>query len=210
MRSILPSNFYFIKVILVISCLFSVSGAAALEEIPAEGVLAEMNLARTDPLQYAGFLQELRKQFQGDSYTPAGTNIVLRTKEGIVAVDEAITYLSARKALPPLLWSAGLAAAAAELVEEQGKSGITGHNGLKGDGLLVRVKRQGIGETRLGENIAYGFNTPRAVVMALIIDDGVPRRGHRENQFDASFTKAGVSCGFHPYYDIFCAIDFSD
>jgi len=210
MRSILPRNFKIIKVILVISCLFAATGAAALEEIPAEGVLAEINLARTEPLQYVGFLQELRKQFQGDSYTPAGTNIVLRTKEGPVAVDEAINYLSGRKALPPLLWSAGLAAAAAELVEEQGKSGITGHNGLKGGGLLVRVKRQGIKETRLGENIAYGFNSPRAVVMALIIDDGVPSRGHRKNQFDASFTKAGVSCGFHPYYEIFCAIDFSD
>lgn len=203
-------NFNIIKVILVISYLFSAPGAAALEDIPAKGVLAEMNLARTDPLQYAGLLQELRKQFQGDSYTPAGTSIILRTKEGLAAVDEAILYLSARKALPPLLWSAGLAAAAAELVEEQGKSDITGHNALKGGGLLVRVRRQGIGETRLGENIAYGFNSPRAVVMALIIDDGVQSRGHRKNQFDASFTKAGVSCGFHHYYEIFCAIDFSD
>ena len=208
--SMLASNSRIIKVILVISCMFSAAGAAALEEIPAEGVLAEINLARTEPLQYAGFLQELRKQFQGDSYTPAGTNIALRTKEGLVAVDEAINYLTARKALPPLQWSAGLAAAAAELVEEQGKSGLIGHNGLKGGGLLQRVKRQGIGETRLGENIAYGFNSPRAVVMALIIDDGVPSRGHRKNQFDASFIQAGVSCGFHPYYEIFCAIDFSD
>jgi hypothetical protein len=208
----LPSVFKTIKILFTLFCLFagSDSYAAALETIPSEGVLAEINLARSEPLTYAGFLRERRRQFEGDSYTLTGTDIVLRSVEGPAAVDEAIDYLVGRKPVAPLVWSAGLAAAATELVEEQGKSGITGHSGRKSGAFLARVKKQGIQETWLGENIAYGLSSPREVIMALIIDDGVPSRGHRKNLFNQTFAKVGVACGFHPRYEILCAIDFSD
>jgi uncharacterized protein YkwD len=189
----------------------SVVLAVALEKISAEQVLAEINLARTEPLKYAGFLREFRRQFSGDgnSYSVPGSNISIQTIEGIAAVDEAIDFLTRQKPLAPLIWSAKLAAAAGELVEEQGKSGATGHDAGPGGGLLQRSKKNGIGTTRIGENTAYGPDSPRGVVIELLIDDGVASRGHRKNQFDPAYKKAGVSCGPHPRYETMCVIDFS-
>ena len=65
-------------------------------------------------------------------------------------------------------------------------------------------------QEKIGENIAYGqYSSARGMVINLIIDDGVQNRGHRKNQFDPTFAKAGVSCGSHPRYETMCVIDFS-
>jgi uncharacterized protein YkwD len=171
-------------------------------------VLAEINLARTNPVGYAEFLKEFRGHFQGKSYQLPGMNTVVETNEGVAAVDEAIAFLAGRKALPPLKWSAGLAAAAAELAREQSRSGDTGHKGVQSGGIAARINRHGISGRVIGENIGYGPNSPRGMVMQLLIDDGVPNRGHRKNHFNAAYTQAGVSCGSHPQYQTMCVIDF--
>jgi uncharacterized protein YkwD len=85
--------------------------ALAMEENLSRQVLAEMNLARTAPRTYAGYLRELRGRFRGKSYLLPGSRSRVTTSEGKGAVDEAIKYLSRQKPLPPLGWSDGLAAA---------------------------------------------------------------------------------------------------
>jgi uncharacterized protein YkwD len=58
------------------------------------------------------------------------------------------------------------------------------------------------------ENVDYGqFTSGRDVVVDLIVDDGVPDRGHRRNIFDPSARVAGVACGRHPRYGSMCVID---
>ncbi len=187
-----------------------VTPAAALEEYLARQVLAEINLARTEPLKFAGFLREFRRCFQGKSYRMPGTSTLIETSEGVAAVDEAIRFLSHQKPLPPLVWSAGLAAAAAELTQKQGRSGATDHGGMSGSGLRKRIERHGTWRKRIGESIAYGPDAPRTMVMLLLIDDGVSDRGHRKNHFNPAFGSAGVACGPHPRFGGMCVIDFSD
>ena len=182
---------------------------AALDEALSRQVLAEINLARTAPRSYSGFLREFRSRFQGKSYSLPGSRIRVQTREGVAAVDEAIKYLSHQKPLPALTWSAGLAAAAAELASEQSGSGATGHSGLQNGGMRERIERQGKWEGRIGENIAYGPEDARGIVMQLIIDDGVPDRGHRKNHFSPAFGTAGVACGPHPRFGSMCVIDFA-
>jgi len=172
--------------------------------------MGEINLSRTEPLIYAEYLKEFRKNFEGKFYRLPGMVTVIETNEGVVAVDEAISFLVSQKPLLPLTWSQGLADAGAELAEEQGKTGATGHNGLKSGGILVRVKRHQIEGRVIGENIAYGPNSARGMVMQLLIDDGVPNRGHRKNLFNPLFDSAGVFCGPHPRYETMCVIDFWD
>lgn len=183
--------------------------AAALDQNLATKVLAEINLARSEPRTYAGFLREFRGRFRGEYYVLPGSTTRIQTSEGVKAVDEAIKFLSRQKPLPPLTWSDGLAAAAAELAEEQGRSGATGHVGRQSHGMRERIERHGKWERQIAENIGYGPKDPRNMVMQLIVDDGVPGRGHRKNTFGPAFNTAGVACGPHPEFGNMCVIDFA-
>lgn len=206
----MSSDYKMLRVVLLTVSLFSVfvDSAYASSGISDRAVMEEINLARTKPLIYAGYLKEFRAYFEEKFYRMPGIVTVIETNEGVVAVDEAISFLVSQKPLLPLDWSQGLADAAAELAEEQGKSGVTGHNAVKSGGILVRVKRHHIVGKMIGENIAYGPNSARGMVMQLLIDDGVPNRGHRKNQFNPLFDMAGVFCGPHPRYETMCVIDF--
>jgi uncharacterized protein YkwD len=186
-----------------------VAPAAAKDASLAKQVLAEINLARTNPRVYAGFLREFRTRFQGSSYTLPNSRVRVLTSEGVAAVDEAIKFLSRQKALPALTWSAGLGAAAAELAGEQGETGATGHGDVGNNGMRERIERQGKWERSIAENIGYGPADSRSMVMQLIIDDGVPGRGHRKNQFNPAFGTAGVACGPHSRFGNMCVIDFA-
>lgn len=183
--------------------------AAALDQSLAKQVLAEINLARSEPRTYAGFLREFRGRFRGEFYVLPGSTTRIQTSEGVKAVDEAIKFLSRQKPLPPLTWSDGLAEAAAELSEEQGRSGDTGHIGRQSHGMRERIERHGKWERKIAENIGYGPKDPRNMVMQLIVDDGVPNRGHRKNTFGTAFNVAGVACGPHPGFGNMCVIDFA-
>jgi uncharacterized protein YkwD len=176
----------------------------------AEQTLIELNLARTDPHGYADILREFLRQFQGKSYCLPGSETMVRTSEGVKVVNEAIRFLLRQTPLPPLDWSRGLAAAAEELVDDEGKSGAVGHEGKLSGGPSKRIGRHCARQGMFGENIFYGPGEARLVIMSLIIDDGVPNRGHRKNIFARKFDKAGVACGYHPRFDEMCVIDFAD
>lgn len=177
----------------------------------AREILAEINLARTAPKTYASFLREFRQQFRGKDYRLRDSDIIVRTEEGVRAVDEAIRVLSRQQPLTPLAWSNGLAAAATELAAEQRKSGAIGHGGTLHRGMRARIESHGTWEGEIGENIGYGPDeaVARDMVMQLIINDGVPDRGHRKNIYRRAFGVAGVACGPHPRYGQMCVIDFA-
>lgn len=181
----------------------------AAEPPNAEQVLEEINLARTNPAAYAGFLRQFRSYFKGRVYQQPGSDIRIQTQEGRKAVDEAITFLARQKPLKPLTWSNGLAVAAGSLVNEQGSTGATGHRDSHGNGPRERVEYQGKWERNLAENIGYGPTEAREMVVQLIVDDGVSDRGHRRNIFTAGFGTAGIACGPHPRFGSMCVIDFT-
>ena len=172
-------------------------------------MLAETNVARTDPRRYAGYIKELRGYFIGKGYRTPGSAAMVITSEGVAALDEAIAFLSRQRPLPALSWSPGLARAAADLVREQAGSGATGHDGGESGDLRQRIERHGTWKSGIAENIGYGPDTARLMVMELIIDDGVADRGHRRNMFNDTFTTAGAACGPHPLYRKMCVMEFA-
>jgi uncharacterized protein YkwD len=133
----------------------------------------------------------------------------LRTEEGAAAVREAIATLKARRPVAPLRWSEGLTAAAADHVRDQGPIGGLEHQGTDNSDPARRASRYGRWIQGVAENIAYGENPAQAVVIQLLVDDGVPDRGHRDNILDPAWGVAGVACGPHRRYQQMCVMDYA-
>jgi uncharacterized protein YkwD len=168
----------------------------------------ETNLVRRNPAAYARHLEALLPRFEGKVLQRPG-RLMLRTEEGPAAVREAIAALRAQKPLPALRWSKGLAGAAADHVRDQGPIGGLEHRGTDGSNPARRAERRGRWVAAIAENIAYGDNPARQVVVQLVVDDGVPDRGHRHNILDPRWRVEGVACGPHRDYRQICVMDYA-
>lgn len=158
-------------------------------------VIAEVNKARQNPAAYAEILAARRPSYNG--------------QEGVGALDEAIAFLRAASPLPPLQPSPGMSMAATDHVNDTGPKGITGHDGSDGSSSFERIDRYGDRSGYVGENISYGMNSAQDVVAQLIIDDGVPSRGHRENIFNPQYQFIGVDTGSHAQYQTMTVLNFA-
>ncbi len=186
------------------------SGRRSDEPTPLErAVLDELNLVRRDPPRYARELERLRERFDGRRLVDPETKVVLLTQEGGAAVDEAIAVLRRTPPRGLLQPSRGLALAARAHASDQAKTGDVGHDGSDRSTPSTRAGRFGTWHGVVAENIHYGSGTARDVVIGLLVDDGVPSRGHRANILDPRFTVAGVSEAIHPSYRRVCVIDFA-
>lgn len=161
----------------------------------ADDVIAEMNLARTAPQQYAQIL--------------ASRTVGYRGVEGEGVVREAIRFLEKQRPLPPLAVSQGVRSSALTHVLDMGPTGGRGHTGSNGSQPWDRMARFGKWTGGAGENIDYGTRDARGVVVRLIVDDGVRGRGHRKNIFSRDFRVAGAASGYHATYGAMCVIDFA-
>jgi uncharacterized protein YkwD len=174
-----------------------------------DAVLAELNAARGDPAAYAAKLRRWRANYQGRLVQPPGDNVGYLTQEGTAAVDEAIAYLEALSPRPPLASEPRLYRSAQRHAVDQGPPGLVGHTGSDGSSAGQRMREAGLWAGLSAENISFGYADAEAVVRQLIIDDGVPGRGHRANIFDPGLNTAGVGCGQHQRYGHMCVIDFA-
>jgi uncharacterized protein YkwD len=172
-------------------------------------VVREINVARTSPQDYASLLEQWRKYYDKKILRLPGETPLL-TREGVGAMVEAIRFLHFMKPIPPLSPSKGMSLAARDHVKDQGSSGSIQHKGADGSQPWDRVNRYGTWEKSIGENIAYGSSKARDAVLSLIIDDGVPSRGHRRNIFNPDFRMIGVACGHHAIYGIICVITLAE
>jgi uncharacterized protein YkwD len=173
-----------------------------------KAVLDEMNLARTNPSQYASYIEALKKYYKGKSFKQPGIAAV-DTIEGVSALDEAISFLRKARPLPQLQISKGMCLGAKDQSFDQSKSGDVSHQGKDKSFSWDRVARYGNWKTPVSENIAYDSGTARDIVINLLIDDGVPTRGHRNNIFNSSYLVTGVSCGSHPLFGGMCVCTFA-
>ena len=173
-----------------------------------KAVLNELNVARTTPLKYVEYLKDRRRGFKGKIFSAPG-GIRVTTREGVVAIDDAIEALSKQPPLAALQFSEGLALAALDHVLDTGPKGLVSHDGSDGSNPFARVSRYGELEHFSGECISYGRSEARQIVLTLIIDDGVANRGHRLSIFTKEFRLAGIARGPHKTFKDMCVIDFA-
>lgn len=171
-------------------------------------VLDEVNYLRANPGDYADELDDLRRHFDGRILYGNGEEPDMTTNEGAGAVDEAARDLRRTRPLPEIKHSDILAQAAADHVASQGATGQVGHvsNGRRPG---QRVKARG-GNIYVGEVIAYGIFGARNAVRQLVVDDGVPGRGHRKLLLFAPYRYAGVACGPHKKWRNMCVVVLSE
>lgn len=172
-------------------------------------VILELNKVRSNPKRYAEeYLEDLRAYFKGKLFTYPG-QITVKTQEGILPLEECIKVLKRTDSRPILLPSEGLSKAAEELMKDQQKYGGIGHISRKGANLQKRIEKYGAWDICSSEDITYGSSEALQIVISLLIDDGVPNRGHRENILNPCSRFAGVSRGSHPTYQSMCVIDYA-
>ena len=172
--------------------------------------LAELNFVRTQPAAYIPVLMAYRAKFKGMVVEERNRRPMIRTHEGVGAVDEAIAFLRDQAPLDTLAPSSVLVASADSHVRDQGPIGGMGHIGADGSDPGQRVDRYGHWTGRMAEDISYGFDaSAKDVVRQLIVDDDVPDRGHRKAIFNPAMRYAGVACGPHKVYRFMCVIDFA-
>ncbi|QNL96233.1 CAP domain-containing protein [Treponema sp. Marseille-Q4132] len=150
-------------------------------------VLEEINFARTQPAQYA--------KTRLEPYA---------VKNPSTAITECINEMKAMQPLPPLKFGKKLALAAKEWVTAQGQGGGVGH-GNTGE----RINKQGLYPHTWGENISYGYNDARKIVIQLLEDDKVSNREHRKTILSRAYTHVGIGFGTHTRYGYMCVQDFA-
>jgi uncharacterized protein YkwD len=171
-------------------------------------VVVELNAVRRDPAGYAANLEQLIPLFDGNVLRRSNHPVGTRTTEGPAAVREAVAALQAQTPEPPLAFAEELAAAARDLAVDQERTGAVGHTASDGSTPASRIARRGKWNVSYSENVDYGsFTSGRDVVIDLLIDDGVPDRGHRRNIFDPSARVVGVACGRHRRFGSVCVAD---
>jgi len=175
-----------------------------------QNMILEHNRIRQNPQSYIPILENYLASMNADGNIPngCGQNCTMLTREGKPAVEEAIRYLRNQPPVGSLTLSPAIANVAKSHAQDQ-RNGATGHRSSDGSSLVDRFNRAGVQNVAMGENISYGPSTAQAVVMALIVDDGVADRGHRTNIFAPRWRLAGVGCGTHATYRTVCVINYA-
>ena len=131
----------------------------------------------------------------------------IQTTEGRAVVEETIAFLKAQKPLITLDWNIDMWKACRDHGEDQAPTGATGHTGSDGSSPQVRMQRYGHLMAPAGENLAWGSFDAKDAIIQLIIDDGVPSRGHRLNIFKEGYYEHGsyfMETGHKVYGTSYC------
>lgn len=147
-------------------------------------ILAEINRVRTNPQDYAQWLEKQRQYYDGIWLRLPGERAV-RTNKGQKALEEAIAFLKEQQPLPPLKTSSQASDAANSELDN-----------------FATAKNI--------QYFSYGRKTAEGIVMGLVVDDLFPDRRRRASLLNPDVENTGVVCKSDPRYAKVCAIAYSD
>lgn len=172
-------------------------------------IILEMNMLRYNPAMYAKIHMKWMEIYYEENFLKIPGKTIIKTEEGKTAFLECIQELEQTGSLPILKPSKGMTKACELLVYDQSLTGKTGHKGSGNSTPFSRVELFGTYQGYFAENIHYGDIEPRFIIIALLIDDGVKSRGHRETLLSKEFNLTGVATGKHKSYKNMCVINYA-
>lgn len=192
----------------VVAGLLIISTGAARAQLPLElAVAVELNKLRADPAAYAQRLELRKTWYRGKDIARPDNFVVVKTSEGKAALNEAIAVLRKTPKLPAVKLVAGMTSAASDHAKDLSETGNASHDGSDGSSPDERIERYGKWEESCAETIAFAeFAAAEDVVSLLVIDDGVPDRGHRKALLSPIHHVVGVAVTKHPTYGQVCVI----
>jgi uncharacterized protein YkwD len=178
-------------------------------------VVLELNKVRANPKRFAEMYVKPRfslfdGSYNGRGFRKPGESVITVSKEGRAAVSDCVAALTTQCASVGILEPAeGLFLGARDHCRDLGPWGVSAHEGTDGSKPRDRMKRYGSVSGESGEDIGFGSETGREIVISLLVDDGVPSRGHRANIMDPAYRVVGVALGPHKTIRTMCTIDFA-
>ncbi len=148
-------------------------------------MLDEINLMRSDPPAYIPYIQDYLEYYEREGFADVG--------QEEATARELITQLQQLRSLPPLQSHEELYQLARRHGEDLRKKGSlwgNPHTGIDGSSFDDRLKR----DTRIhqgAENIGSYHPSVRYLLASLLVDAGVPGRGHRLNLLDRRWKLIG-------------------
>jgi uncharacterized protein YkwD len=171
------------------------------------------NQLRRDPTSFIPYLEYMLEYMDDEGILRLPeSDWGLRTQEGRAAVEEAIAFLRVQAPVQELTWNDGLWQVAKFHVDSQGPTGQTGHDSPNGESMTDRFRMYGLPGGTWSENIAYYIydaNDGFEMINQLLVDDGVPDRGHRTNLFEPALATTGIDCGMHEVYTHMCVMNYA-
>jgi LysM repeat protein/uncharacterized protein YkwD len=140
----------------------------------------EVNLARTSPKIYIQYVEEYIKSLEENN-----------DNDGISAARELIEQLTRMEPCKSLSTSECVFMAAKKHAEQEKPKGDIDHQGKDGLFAWDRVPKECPMMTDGGENLVGGGKTVRKSVLLLLVDSGIPNRGHRNTMLDPKWTFIG-------------------
>jgi uncharacterized protein YkwD len=171
-------------------------------------VLTEMNRARTNPTEYAAYLQTTKREIDAN-LPPLSSTRGTHNDVTMGMFSEALAFLTSSRLLPALTFSRGMASAARDHLNDQMQADTLGHAGRNGSTIEDRLARYGSWEADIGETLVYGSSTAKRLVQQMVIDYDNPGRPRRQNLFNPNFSVAGIACGNPTRYPNLCVITFA-
>lgn len=150
-------------------------------------IMAQINRARSNPSDYADWLETQKQYYDGIMLKLPGEKPV-RTNRGLQTLEEAIDFVRQQSPLTPLSYSEAMAIAAQEQLTP-----------------ITENRR----DTR-SQNISYGKVTAEAIVFQLVVDEGFRDRRHRLAIFSPQNQEAGIFCQADRVYEQICAIAYQE
>lgn len=174
-------------------------------------VVMALSWCRMNPEKVAEICKGKLNGFKGKEMMMPDGNL-LETYEGTAAVLDAITFLEKQRPLKAVDAGnvVGLSLSAHDHIGDLGQKGNTSHTGTNGSTPQQRMNRYGTWTGMSGECIWYGEPFDALdIVISLIIDDGVPDRGHRKMIYTRNFKAVGVGIGIHQEFSTMAVLLFA-